>query len=218
MKACCAPLRALATLTLAGAMCTAAQASFITNASGLASPHQTVDFESVALVQNSPVTTEFLSLGVSFGNAFGNPDPTPGYANISGNRIGNFQGGIGNQGTLVLNFGAVQSSVAFALVTAAGGVSTFRAYIQDALVEEATANTTFDNLNNFFGFEGIRFDRVTLSVASFDRALMIDNLQTIGAAVPVSGSSAIWALWMLGIVGANRFARRSAQSPPATKA
>ena len=212
------PHNLLAILALAGAACTSAQAAFITNSSGLVGPQQTVDFESVALVQNAPVTTEFLSLGVSFGNAFGNPDTTPGYANISGNRIGNFQGGVGNQGTLVLDFSAQQSSVAFAMVTAAGGLSTFQAFLNGVLVEEATASTTFDSLNNFYGFEGIRFDRIALSVASFDRALMIDNLQTIGATVPVPGSSASWALFMLGIVGANRIARRSADRGPATKA
>lgn len=206
---------AAAGFTLACALIMPAQATFINNSSGLLNPQQTIDFESAPLTFNQAVSTEFQSFGVTFSNAFGNPDPSTTYSHISGNRIGNFQAnGPGAAGALVLDFNSVLSSMAFAMVTAPG-TSTIQAFLNGSLVESFNAATSAFDPNNFYGFKDILFNRVTMSVASFDTALMIDNLQT-GAAgtVPEPGSSASWALLMLaGMAGLRRSGQRKPTAP-----
>jgi hypothetical protein len=194
---------------LTGALALPAQAAFVTNSTGLTLPHQTLDFEGQPLVMNQAVTNEFQAFGVTFSNAFGNPDPSAGYPNISGNRLGNFRGGIGNQGTLVMDFANVLSSVSFALVSAQG-TSTIQAFLGNALVETASIATNASSTSNYYGFDGIQFDRVTLSVASFDRALLIDNLQTIDAPTAVP-EPAGWALVGLALAGLGAFSRQRAR-------
>lgn len=88
--------------------------------------------------------------------------------------------------------------VAFVLVTAPG-TATVRAWLTDTLVESATLPTSAADVNNFFGFHGVVFNQLTVSVASFDRALLIDNLQTV-TAVP---EPAAWAL-LLACAGQRR--------------
>lgn len=181
-----------------------AQASFINNSFGLTGPQQTIDFESVALVTNQAVSTEFQSLGATFTNAFGNPVVNS-LPNFSGNRIGNFQGGIGNLGTLTIDFSSVLDSVAFALVSSPG-TSTIQAYLNGLLVESGTALTDTTSFTNFYGFTGIQFNRVTLSVVSFDSALLIDNLQLTPAdlTVPEPASGALVMLALAGLCALGR--------------
>jgi hypothetical protein len=197
---------------LTGALALPAQAAFVTNSTGLTLPHQTLDFEGQPLVMNQAVTNEFQAFGVTFTGGYGNPDPSTTYANISGNRIGNFQA----NGTcapfncvLTLDFTNVLSSVAFALVSAPG-TSTIQAFLNGSLVESGSPATSANDLNNYYGFDGIQFDRVTLSVASFDRALMIDNLQTIDAPTAVP-EPAGWALVGLALAGLGAFSRQRAR-------
>ncbi len=201
----------LATL-LVSALALPAHAAFVTSSTGLSLPHQTLDFEGPTLVMNQVVSNQFQAFGVTFSNAFGNPDPSATYPNISGNRIGNFQGGVGNQGTLVMNFSNVLSSVAFAMISAQG-TSTIQAFLGNALVETATIGTNATSSNNYYGFDGVQFDRVTLSVASFDRALMIDNLQTIAATTAVP-EPAGWALVGLALLGLGAFSRQRGRPGP----
>lgn len=46
-----------------------AQAAWFSNSTGLASPQQTITFESEPLGANQPVSTEFALLGVTFSSA-----------------------------------------------------------------------------------------------------------------------------------------------------
>jgi MYXO-CTERM domain-containing protein len=163
-------------------LASASHASFVHNNSGLTAPDQTIDFDSVSLAHNASVTTEFQAQGVSFSNAFANPDSAA-YSNMVDNRIGNFMSNVNQAGLFSIVFSQALTGAAFAMVTAPGGQSTFQALLNGSLVESASAATsTFDPVN-FFGFQGIVFDEITISVDSFDRALMIDSLQTI-ATVP----------------------------------
>lgn len=181
-----------------------AQAALINNSFGLTGTFQTIGFESVALMTNQAVSTQFQSLGVTFTNAFGNPVANS-LPNFSGNRIGNFQGGIGNVGTLTMDFSSVLDSVAFALVTSPG-TSTIQAYLNGLLVESNTAPTDTTSFTNFYGFTGIQFNQVRLSVVSFDNALLIDNLQLAPAnlSVPEPTSEALVMLALAGLFAMGR--------------
>ena len=160
-----------------------AHAAFFNNSSGLAAPDQTITFESVALTPNQSVTTEFLGEGVTFSNTFGNADMST-YPNFSGNRIGDFQSGVRKTELFSATFSSTLSDVAFALVTAPGGTTTFTAFLNGNLVESASAATTFNNVTNFFGFAGIAFNQLTISTASFDHVFQLDNLQTTAVPIP----------------------------------
>lgn len=187
-----------------GVFATSSHAAFFNNATGLANPEQTIDFESVALAANQPVTTEFQSLGVTFSTAFANPDLSDLYPNISGNRIGNFQNFNGQSGLFTMNFTDKLSEVAFAIVTAPGGLSTFQALLNGTVLETATQSTTTTDSANFFGFRDLVFDQITISTVSSDRALLLDNLQTV-TAVPEPAS---WELLLGGLAALGGLARR----------
>lgn len=194
-------------LTLTGAFVSPAQAAFFNNASGLVGPQQTVDFESVVLIQNFSVTNQFQSLGVTFDNAFGNPDTSNLYPNITSNRIGNFFPNA-QASLMTINFTTDLSQVAFAMVTAPGH-STFQAFLNGSLVESSGAiATTTTNSTNFYGFRDIVFDQIQVSVVSSDNALLMDNLQTVS--VPAPGS---WALLLSGAMALVGVAARRDAKP-----
>ena len=186
-----------------------AQAAWFSNSTGLADPQQTITFESASLGGNQPVTTEFALLGVTFSTAFANPDPSETYPHITGNRLGNFRAAAGAQsGLFTARFSSNLSQVAFALVSAPG-TSTVTAWLNNTLVESVTLPTSATDVNNFFGFHDVVFNRLTVSVNSFDHALLIDNLQTVNA-VPEPAS---WALLLAGAVCVGRVVRRRRPAP-----
>ena len=162
-----------------------AQATTLHNGSGLSRAHRTLDFEGVVLVPNQPVTTQFASAGVSFLNAFGNPDVRP-YPNLSGNRLGNFRAGIGGTGLFTVNFALDLREVAFAII-AAPGTATFQAFLDGNLVDSFTGTTSYTDTNNFYGFQGVLMDRLTIRVQSFDRSFLLDNLQMLPVPEPQAG-------------------------------
>ena len=174
--------KTLLLLASGSSLTSSAHAAFLNNLSGLAAPHQTITFESVALTPNQSVTTEFLGEGVTFSNTFGNADLNT-FPNFSGNRIGDFQSGIVQTGLFSATFSSTLSDVAFALVTAPG-TTTFTAFLNGNLVESASAATTFNNVTNFFGFAGIAFNQLTIRTASFDHVFQLDNLQTTAVPIP----------------------------------
>lgn len=182
-----------------------AQATPLHNASGLSLPHQTLDFESVVLGFNEPVTTQFSSMGATFLNTFGNPDPRS-FPNISGNRVGDFRAGIGGTGLFTVDFATDLMEVAFAIVSAPG-TATFQAFLNGSLVESFTGSTSDSDPINFYGFQGITMDRLTISVRSFDSVFLLDNLQTILVPEPQAGLLIAAGMAVLGLTAQRR--RRS---------
>lgn len=89
--------------------------------------------------------------------------------------------------------------MAFAIVSAPG-TATFQAFLNGGLVESFTGSTSDIDPLNFYGFEGIALDRLTISVQSFDNVFIMDNLQTIQTAPePQGGLLAAVALAALGL-------------------
>ena len=116
-------------------------------------------------------------LAPGFLNAFANADPAS-FPNISGKRVGDFRAGIGGTGLFTVDFAADLQQVAFSIISAPG-TATFQAFLNGGLVETFTGSTSTTDLNNFYGFQGIVLDRLTISVQSFDNVFIMDNLQTI---------------------------------------
>jgi len=172
---------------------TSAHATFFNNTTGIASPDQTITFESVALSANEPVETQFQSLGVTFSTAFANPDPAETYPNIAGNRIGNFQSHVTQYGLFTAYFSENLNEVAFA-VASAPGESTFSALLNGIVLETAVRSTSAADSTNFFGFKDLVFNQITISTASTDHTFLLDNLQTV-AVVPELST---WALLLAG--------------------
>jgi hypothetical protein len=179
-------------------LASATQATTFNNNSGLSSPDQTINFESATLGFNVSVTNQFEQFGVTFTDAFGNPDGSS-YPNITGNRIGNFEGGISFHPDFSMLFTKNLSAVAFAMVAANGGEATAVAYLDGVAVESFVFNTSTTNSVNYYGFRNAVFDEVQIGVVSFDNAFLIDNLQT--AAVPEPSTCALL-LAGLGSIGA----------------
>ncbi|MGM9480736.1 hypothetical protein ACS5PN_06055 [Roseateles sp. NT4] len=199
-------LRQIAAAVALAAIAGSVQAALLHNGTGLASPQQVVDFESVPLTGNQPVTQQFAALGLVFESAYANADMGSPFENISGNRIGNFQWGIPALETFAIHFAAPLSAAAWATGTSNGATSYFEAYLHGQLVESATAPTSLSDPVNFYGFTGIVFDELRMRAnGPIDRAFTIDNLQTVTAAtVPEPTSFSL----LLACLGALRLAGR----------
>lgn len=74
------------------------------------------------------------------------------------------------------------------------------------LVESASSLTSPTNTTNFYGFEGIVFDQLRISADTFDKAFLLDNVQTV-AAIPEPET---WALMIAGLAALTRSAKRIA--------
>lgn len=78
------------------------------------------------------------------------------------------------------------------------GNTTFTAYLNDALVEQTTVATTYDNASICFSvFENMTFDRIDATIDAAHLSFRIDNLQR----VPAPGAMA---LLLLGVAAARR--------------
>ena len=185
---------------------TPARATFVNNDFGLTSPVQVVTFDEHILAQNASVTTQYSDLGVTFAGAFYDPDVSN-LVHVVGHRLGNFIPST-PVSAFSMHFNARQTRAAVAMATQPG-TSTFTALLNGVVVETGNAATSLSNPNDFFGFEGILFDEIRISVNSVDHALLLDNLQT-GAPAPASD-----AFWVSAVNGNwNDGSKWSGGSPP----
>jgi hypothetical protein len=182
-----------------------ANATFIDNATGLASPVTTVTFSEISLSNGTVVTNQFSAFGVEFGSLsateglyfYSNAgSPGPGLRNYFPDTYNPF----------VITFDTAVSEAAFEMTTN-GTTDTFTALLNGAVVETISTGT---GSFSFYGFSGIVFDEIRVGIGGDvgngnGRHMRLDNVQ-IGATVSVPEPSII-ALFAAGLVGIG-FARR----------
>jgi hypothetical protein len=157
---------------------TVASAAPITNATGIASPAVTILFSEFGLAADTVITNQYSSLGVTFSpNVYQNPQGFPGpNVDLGPNSASNFSF---SGGPIVspfsIFFNTDQTQAAFAMITNAN-TSTFGAYLNSVLVESFSIATGPANPNNFYGFSGILFDEIRVTVGGDGNAIF-DNLQ-----------------------------------------
>jgi len=178
----------------------AAYATFFTNATGLASPAEVVDFTSFGLTDNQVVTNQAASFGVTF-SPFVYYNPQGGF--FPNGRVGNFtfptEPAFVNPVTL--QFSGPLTSAAFQMAADATPY-TFEALLGATIV--GTGTSTVDSTGQFFGFTGINFDRIEIIQGGVGGGpyWLIGNLefgQSLVRVVPEPGSIALLSLALVAL-------------------
>ena len=189
----------------------AAKAEIINNNFGLVNPTQTVTFEEHILPDGTALTNQYSSNGVTFTGMWYNSQdlqaygvPNDGIPNISGHVAENyFPNGQGWYNIPLvpfsINFTSPQNEVAFVLATNSGDYSIITALLGGVVQEIGTFSTSLTNPNDYYGFSGISFDQIQISLPLGNNgAAIIDNIQT-ASTVPEPSSFALLGLGGIGL-------------------
>ena len=172
-----------------------AGAATLSYSTGLVSPAVVLDFS--GLGDGTVVGNAYAARGVTFGGLFVTSffgdtlSPTTAPAAV------NFLGEATNV-TFTIAFDAPISDAAFFLFTDGGG-TTITSSLAGLTVETVTATTYSSAGNDFFGFTGSSFDRITVSVAGSGNAV-IDNVE-LGQSANVIPEPAAGGMMMVGLAG-----------------
>ncbi len=153
-------------------------ATSISNNFGLTSPTKTITFDEIVFTQGTQISTQYASYGVTFTSGMiYDSQSTASFPGITGHYLGN-----GSNPTFSIYFSANQTAAAVGLATNPA-TTTFTALLNGAVVETFSIATTFDNASlGFYGFTGITFNELKVSVSS--GAALFDNIE-MGVAAPV---------------------------------
>ena len=181
------------------------------NVSGLVAP-TIIDFGANLYANNTVITNQFS--GVSFGSNYRYSTCICTFPNITD---GNLSAGNVNLPPGDIVFANPVSAAAFSFRTNSGS-TTFRAYLGAVLVAQFTASTfPFLSSGQYYGFSGITFDRVSLSISSIlsgnpSYAFGIDNLQFNVATVPAPAALPLFVsgLGVMGLLGWRRKRKKAA--------
>ena len=173
----------------------------ITNDFGLTSPDATITFDEFVFAEDTVITDQFSSLGVTFlPNLYYDSQGPADFDGVITHYVGNNSGSVVNPFSIL--FETDQTAVAFGIATNPT-TTTFTAKLDGSIVETYQSTTNFDNpAISFQGFQNITFDEIEVGVGN-DQAL-IDNIQlgqgeilpaepVMGPVVPVP-ADASWAL------------------------
>ena len=156
-----------------------ADAAFFNNTTGLASPSVTIDFSEHTFADNTVITSQFSDLGVTFTpNLYYQNTFIPGQPNGPPPDLTNF---LPNVGGLVNPFSIFFSSpvtgAAFVLSTNPN-TTMFTALLNGSVVDSGSALTNLSNPMDFYGFTGVTFDQINVSVGA-DGFAILDTVQTV---------------------------------------
>lgn len=171
---------------------------------GLASPDVVVDFGDGLFITSTPVTNQFAGEGVTFGAGYQYADSNESTPAIT-------------QGFLFTSTGVTPPGSIFFTsdVTDAvfswrtnPGTTTFEAYLDGILVETLINAPTFGDTasGHFYGFTGILFDEIRISINAINNGFTLDNLQYNVSAVPLPAALPLF-LTMLAGMGFLRWRR-----------
>jgi len=183
-----------------------AQAQFFVNTFGLTSPISTVTFSEFAFAQGTSITNEFSSLGVTLspGLQYNSQGGTFGFSGITGDYVGNNGGQFINPFSILFN--SAQTAAAFAAATNPT-TTFFEALLGGSVVASGTSATNFSDPNAYYGFTGVVFDEIRVTVGG-DQQMLVDNVQLgNGTVVPEPGTFALLAAML--IPGAALLRRRA---------
>ena len=180
------PRFARTALALALGLCAlGTQAASVQNNTGLASPATVVTFSENILAAGTSVTS-YLGLGFSPFLRYDSQGPAA-FPGITGHYLGNNGGAIQNPFSIL--FGGDVTGAAFGVATNPA-TTLFEALDNGVVVESFLAATHFNGSTaSFFGFQGITFDEIRVTVGG-DHQLLLDNVQIAGA-VPEPESAAL---------------------------
>lgn len=181
-------------------------------ATGLTSPGTVVDFGNGDFVNNTSITTQYNSLGVSFAPNFNYADlDSPGPTIVEGYLLsGNTSSAPGS-----IFFSSNVTDAVFSWLTTTSRTTTFEAYLANSLVETFSATTDSAialGTGSFFGFENILFDEIRLSISDGTQGFTLDNLQFNAASVvPIPAALPLFGTALLGL-GFAGYRRRKAKA------
>lgn len=162
-----------------------AQAVTVINAtSGLAAPDRLVTFDEVPVADNTAVTTQYASEGVTFSAGVRLETAAFGFANMSGRKLANFFP-VTNSFSIFFASDVTDATLAFATFP---GTSTFTALLDGTVVESFSASTGLFGTQNVFGFTDILFDEIAITSGGFSGVAVFDTVAFNVSQVPVPAS------------------------------
>lgn len=196
----------LAAVVLTGISAWQAHATFFQNTTGIASPQSTVTFAEHVIAQDAPITTQYSDVGVTFNGVYSSLVYT--FPNVVIPQAANFI----NAGftfpvhvnPFSIHFNTVQTGAAVALISN-GGANSWEALLNNVVVDSGSGFQNNSDLTpDFYGFTGISFDEIRITINNTDGLATFDTIQMSNAAVPepstyLAGSLLVLVFGMQGI-------------------
>lgn len=188
--------------------------------SGIAAPAKVLTFDTpdMEFLGGVVIGSQYaVSHGVTFASSIGgiiyNPTAGAGPTQV-GNVVGNFRLEDLYTSSITMNFATAQTGVAFAMISDSAELMapwSFSAYLGASLIESFNALVDLGELqtDQWYGFDGISFDRIVLntpggSLALFDNIQMSSYTPPPPPGVPAPASLALVGLGMVGFAGLRR--------------
>jgi hypothetical protein len=186
---------------------------FFNNTSGLDAPAETVDFSEHTFADNTLINNQFSDQGVTFSvDLFYQNTFSPNMPNSDAPTLTNFNPDNGNGLTnpFSINFTSPVYAAAFVLGTNPN-TTLFTALLNGIVVDSGSAPSSLGNAMDFYGFSGVVFDQIIISVGG-DAFAVLDTLEfNPGTSVPDVPEPTTWALILVGagLAGVMRLRRRT---------